>query len=227
MVKDIATVTDKLPAFLKKADGPVAGNENVGAGDIAPPYIKLIQQLSPELNPSSANYIEGAKAGQIVNTVTRNVVDGLNLVNVFYKREYAVYTKREAGGGGFHGACDSQEEGWALVQEVNGSPDTHTVRETGKHLVLLLDDKGDPTMEALMLMDGSKIATSNQWNTAIATTKVDRFASVWNVSTVAQSNSKGSWFNYSINFVGYTDESLYAAAKTIYERVAIPQAKAA
>ncbi|MCP4773204.1 MAG: hypothetical protein GY880_03090 [Planctomycetaceae bacterium] len=225
-VKKSTAISDARPDFLK-TDKP-AGNENVGAGDVQIPRLKLTQKLSPECDQHSPAYIEGCAPGMIVNTVTQEVVDSLNVVNIFYKREFAVYTKREAGGGGFHGSVDTEAAGWEMVRELGGSPDSHTVRETGKHMVLTLDDEGNPTMEALMLMDGSKIAASNGWNTNIARIKdVDRFATVWNISTVTQSNAKGSWFNYSINFVGYVDESLYKSAKALYEKVAPKVAKAA
>ena len=218
-----------VPSFLQ-VDKP-AGNENVTSDDMQLPRLKLTQTLSPELDSGSASYIEDAKAGQIINTVTHEASDSLNVVNIFYKREFAVYQKREAGSGGFQGAFETESAALDHIRNIGGTPDKYVVKETGKHLLLLLDDDGNPTMEAMCMMDGSKIQTSNQWNTSIAMIKgVDRFASVWNLSTVRQSNSKGSWHNYAVNFVGYVDEELYNTAKALYEKIApagTPSAKAA
>jgi hypothetical protein len=233
MAKDISKSKSSsiasVPSFLQ-TDKP-AGNENVTSDDMQLPRLKLTQTLSPELDTGSASYIEGATAGQIINTVTHTAVDSMNVVNIYYKREFAVYQKREAGSGGFQGAFETESAALDHIRSIGGSPDQYVVKETGKHLLLILDDDGNPQMEAMCLMDGSKIQTSNSWNTSIAMIKgVDRFASVWNLSTVRQSNSKGSWHNYAVDFVGYVDEELYGYSKNLYERVApasAPSAKAA
>ena len=222
----LTPATAKLPDFLK-VKKPL-GNENVDAQDKTIPRIKLLQKLSPELDSSSPNYIAGAKPGMIINTVTMEAFEELLCVNIFYRREFAVYADRQAGGGGFHGAFPTEAEALAKVKELGGDSATHVIRETGNHALLLLDADGNATMEAICLMDGSKLTVSNNWNTAIARIKdVDRFASVWSLGSTTQSNSKGSWSNYTVNFAGYVDEQLYKVAKALYDSIANPQEKQA
>ena len=42
--------------------------------DIAIPYINILQSNSPQLNPSKAEHVEGAKVGQFYNTVYKKSV---------------------------------------------------------------------------------------------------------------------------------------------------------
>jgi len=51
------------------------GFENVtGAEDLALPFLKVLSPSSPELNKSKGKYIEGAQAGNIINTVTKEIL---------------------------------------------------------------------------------------------------------------------------------------------------------
>jgi hypothetical protein len=122
---------------------------------------------------------------------------------------------------GYFGRTDSLAEAQEIRQGLEGDADNYNIVETGKHVVILLDENGEPTSEAIIAMDGTKLQTSNTWNSNIALTKADRFASVWTLSTIRQSNSKGSWFNYKTDFKGWVDEPLYEHAKGLYEKLAV------
>ena len=65
----IALVSEKVPAHMKEASG--LGNENVSAEHLQTPRVKLLQQLNNEVDENHNDYIEGAKPGDFINTVTR------------------------------------------------------------------------------------------------------------------------------------------------------------
>jgi len=218
MTKDISVAQTKVPAFLK-VDKPV-GNENVSTQDMQTPRLKLLQSMSPEIDSGSQYYVEGAKAGHIYNTVTGDLMDSVNCVNVYYDRDYAVYEDRSFGTGGFQGTFPTEAAAREQIKALDGKPGQYVVRDTAKHMLILLDDKGDPKIEALCLMDGTKLLCSDKWNTKLSMLKVNRFDSVWQLSTVRNENSKGHWFNYDIDFVGYVDEELHNYAESLYQRVA-------
>ena len=67
--------------------------------DIAIPYINILQSNSPQLNPSKAEHVEGAKVGQFYNTVSQEVSDSLNVIPVLYQLRYVEWKPRESGGG--------------------------------------------------------------------------------------------------------------------------------
>ena len=76
------------------------GLDNMGADDMALPFLRVLGQLSPEINKRDAKYVEGAEAGMIFNTVTKVAYDGekgLNIIPCYYKREYVEWSDRGQG----------------------------------------------------------------------------------------------------------------------------------
>ena len=76
------------------------GMDQMGSEDFAMPFLRVLGQLSPEINKRDAKYVEGAEAGMIFNTVTKQAYDGVEGVNVIpcgYKREYVEWSDRGEG----------------------------------------------------------------------------------------------------------------------------------
>ena len=48
-----------------------AGSQNIAQEDLALPFLKVLGQLSPEINKQHAKFISGAEPGMIVNSVTK------------------------------------------------------------------------------------------------------------------------------------------------------------
>ena len=48
-----------------------AGAQNIGQDDVALPFLKVLGQLSPEINKRDGKYVEGAEPGMILNSVTK------------------------------------------------------------------------------------------------------------------------------------------------------------
>ena len=68
-----------------------AGMQGMGQEDFAMPFLRILGMQSPEVNDRDAKYVEGAKAGMIFNTVTKQLYDGEAGVNINpcnNKREY-------------------------------------------------------------------------------------------------------------------------------------------
>ena len=78
----------KLPALsldMMESDAH-SGLENIQQDDLATPRLKILMQLSPELEE-----LENAKAGMIYNTVTNELYDGSKGIRVLpcaYQRQY-------------------------------------------------------------------------------------------------------------------------------------------
>lgn len=53
-----------------------SGMEDYGAGDFNLPYLIILQRMSPQLDDSSDQFIKGAYAGMILNTMTSETYDG-------------------------------------------------------------------------------------------------------------------------------------------------------
>ena len=64
--------------------------------------MKILQALSPEVNKREGKYIENAAAGDITNTVTKELYteeQGCVVIPVAYKRMFLEWQPRESGGG--------------------------------------------------------------------------------------------------------------------------------
>ena len=90
-------VTEKkngaLATFDMEADAQ-QGAQNISQEDLALPFLKILGQLSPEVNKRDGKYVEGAEPGKIINTVTNTLYDSINVVPCHYKRQCIVYRNR-------------------------------------------------------------------------------------------------------------------------------------
>ena len=52
------------------------GFSEVTSEDLSIPFIRVLAQLSPQVNKRDGKYVEGAEAGMLFNTVLNEVYDG-------------------------------------------------------------------------------------------------------------------------------------------------------
>ena len=60
------------------------GAQNMSQEDLALPFLKILGQLSPEVNKRVGKYVEGAEPGKIINTVTNQLYDTIHVIPVSY-----------------------------------------------------------------------------------------------------------------------------------------------
>ena len=103
----ISLVSNSVPAHVKEASG--LGNENVGAEHLQTPRVKLLQQMNSEVDENHDAYVEGAKPGHFLNSVTNeNYGTELYVINMHFKEDFVLWKKRDAGGG-LVGTYNSQQ----------------------------------------------------------------------------------------------------------------------
>jgi len=215
---DVATIAEDS----KIASG--FGSLNL-ARDTAIPYISILQSGSPQLNPSKAEYIETAKAGQLYNTVTQEAVSELKVIPVFYHLRYVEWKPREQGGGFI--ASHSADSG--VLGRATRDPMTNKhVLENGNHIVqtayhyvLVLNNGG--YQNAVISMASSQLKKSRRWNSLMLSQKIKgpsgmftppTYAFTYKLSTVSESNDRGSWFGFQVEKgEQVTDASIYGEGK--------------
>lgn len=227
MAKDVAAVDttksvvgflagDTLPAHLQQGTG--AGNENVSSDDMTIPRLDVIQQLSPQLDPSNAKYIEGAKLGHLFNSLSGDLYNHCFVINLHFEVKWQIFKKRKFGGG-FEGSFDTEYAALQHLDAQNLPRDQYDVSETAIHKCLLLDENGQPDQPVLVYMSGSKMKVSKEWNSQIRLKdpRADRFASVWTLSSIGEKNRQGQPYqNVKVDFAGWAGEDLYTTAKESY-----------
>ena len=213
------------------ADAGIGVND-LSSEDLAIPFLKVLQKMSDELDD-----LDDAKAGDIYNTVTKEVVkgkDGVRLINCAYNLQYIEWEPRGTGTGAPHaiyGAGDeipATERGDDNKDYVAGGSGRYLER-TAQHYVLVVDEDG-MTQQALLPMKSTQFKKSKQWNSAMRSLKMKdsngglftppRFSHVWKLETVSEENKNGSWHGWQISKDDVVkDPSVYAEAKLFAESI--------
>jgi hypothetical protein len=208
------------------------GSQNIAQDDLALPFLKVLSHLSPEINKQHAKYLEGAEPGMIMNTVTNELFDGnkgVDILPVFYKRQYIEWQERGAGTGA---PVNIYEASAKLPQTTRGKDNKdrlangNYLETTASHFVLLL---GKSPTTALISMKATQLKISRKWNSLMMGIKMEgknglftppTYSHIYNLKTVQMSNDKGTWFGWDVSLKGpIKDKSVYEVAKTFSDRV--------
>ena len=206
------------------------GAQNISQEDLALPFLKVLGQLSPEVNKRDGKFVEGAEPGKIINTVTSELYDTVNIVPVFYKRQYVEWQDRGQSTGAPVAIHDPDSDIVGTTTRDKSYrdrlPNGNYLENTANHFVILL---GKSPTTALVSMKATQLKVSRKWNSMMMGIRMQgknglftppTYSHIYNLKTVQMSNDKGTWFGWDVSKVGpVTDKSVYDTAKTFAERV--------
>ena len=222
-------------------DDAGAGFEQADANAYAIPFLTVLQSMSPQCKKSDGAYIKGAEEGMLFNSVTQEVFsgeEGVTVIPCYFKRTFIKWAPRDSGGG-FKGELmpsDPQiaagrvdKDGRLIDAEGNLLADTRT------HYVLVLDGKGG-YQPAVISLASSQIKKSRNWMSKMNGIKMQRadgthftpamFSHQYKITTVPESNDKGSWFGLKVETLGPVESAeLYQAAKSFRDAVSNGEVK--
>jgi hypothetical protein len=235
--------------------GSNAGFEGADKDSFAIPFLQILQKMSPKVDEDHAEYIPGAKAGMLFNTVTGKLYDGktgLHIVPCAYKRTYILWGGRE-GDGGYKGEFSVEEvealradetklkvvDGRYYVPDADGNvheKKSDYYSDTRSHFVIVIDPETGEYGTAILSLASSQIKSSKKLLTSLQQKKVNTarglqtpptFANLVKVTTAGRSNESGSWSGIEFALDGLvTDKNVYAAAKEFYRTVVAGEVKA-
>jgi len=221
-----------LPANMFEEDA-AKGLGKIGQEDLALPFLKILGQLSPEVNKRDGKYVEGAEPGMIFNSVTGELYDGVKGINVipaFYKLEYIEWKDRGEGPGAPVAIYDSSSDIMSKTKSdasyKDRLPNGNYIEKTASHFVIIT---GDSPSTALISMKSTQLKISRKWNSMMSGIKLKgqnglytpaSFSHIYKLKTTQMSNDKGTWFGWEVSKVGpITDASLYQQAKSFSESI--------
>ena len=236
--QNVAKKESKLPTIALETMEMDAssGLENISSDDLATPRLKVLMQLSPELEE-----IENAKAGMIFNTVTNDLYDGSKGIRVLpcaYQRQYVEWADRGQGSGAPINVFDASSDILTKTTRDDNNKDRlengNYVETCGNHYVLLITDDGDAT-PALITMKATQLKKSRKWNSMLLNLKLKgknglftppSYSHYYNLKTVKEGNDKGNWYGWEISREDtLQDANLYSMAKTFAESVSKGEVK--
>ena len=239
--RDVATKQSGALATLDFVSDSGMGLENVDKGDLALPFLKLLQSGSDETKKKHAKYVEGAEAGMFYNTVTKKLYNGekgIEVIPVFYRMtypEWAPFEKRE-------GRPIHNDRGPGVMSKVTQNDrnkdmldNGNEIIKTANHFVII---NGERPEKALMKMKSTQLKVSRQWNSLMENeVEVDpksgkslqapTFSRIYKLNSVENTGSF-TWHGYNVSMIRKVDDAgLYQMARDFYNSLKNSQQKAA
>jgi len=201
--------------------------------DLALPFLKILGQLSPEVNKRDGKYVKGAEPGMIFNSVTGDLYDGakgIQVVPCHYKLEYIEWRDRGEGSGApvaiHSSSSDIMTKTTRDASFKDRLPNGNYIERTASHFVIV---NGQTPSTALIAMKSTQLKISRKWNSMMAGIRLKgknglftpaSFSHIYQLKTIQQSNDKGTWFGWEVSKIGpVQDTTLYQQAKTFAENV--------
>ena len=200
------------------------GAQNISQEDLALPFLKILGQLSPEVNKRDGKYVEGAEPGKIINTVTNELFDNVHVIPCHYKRQYIEWQDRGTSTGAPVAIHEADSD--IVSQTTRGKdykdrlPNGNYLDNTANHFVLIV---GTSPQTALISMKSTQLKVSRKWNSMMMGIKMQgknglftppTYSHVYNLKTVQMSNDKGTWFGWDVEKLGpVQNKNIYDMAK--------------
>ena len=221
------------PALINLEEDSGKGLSNVGQEDLALPFLKILGQLSPEVNKRDGKYVENAEPGMIFNSVTNELFDGaegIQVVPCHYKLEYIEWKERGEGSGAPVAIHSSSSD--VMTKTTRDSsfkdrlPNGNYIEKTASHFIIVC---GNSPSTALVAMKSTQLKISRKWNSMMASIKLKgekglftpaSFSHIYRLKTTQQSNDKGTWFGWEVSKVGAVQDSpLYQQAREFADNI--------
>lgn len=227
--------TTALAVMNFEADAS-AGFEQADKDSYAIPFLRVLQALSPQLEKGNAEFIQGATAGAILDTINSTLFDGevgVMVIPCHYSRTFIEWVPRDAGGGY---VAEHPPESPVVAQGKRAEkgaalklPSGNDLMDTRNHFVLARGLDG-VWREALISMTSTNISTSKRWMSfmqgrrAFGTSgqpfTMPTYSGVYTLKTVLQRNDKGAWYTWAVEFLHDVDSlPTYEQAKSFARSV--------
>ena len=179
------------------------GYEDSDSDSFAVPFVRILQQNSPQLLEEGEAYIKGAKAGHFFNNLTEDLYGKkLDVITVHFNRDFIEWQPNRGGFVMSHGADDSIRRRVVEVSDKNEQimDNGNVLQEARNHFILLPDHLNDGPMIFSLVSTG--IRHSKRWMSIMrrmknpVTGKVNNptFMGIWQLSTALNESEDGNWY---------------------------------
>lgn len=225
-----------------------SGMEGATSESFAIPFLSVLQKGSPQVDEASGAAVEGAKAGMLWDNVAGRMFDGkagVTIVPCAYRRVFLRWAPKGSQGSGFKGEMSADQvasmraagqivdlDGRLYIPLPDGTVNDKKcdrISDTRNHYVLLVDAESGAWVEALLSLTSTQIKKSKMLMSALASVKLNgpagmytppTFANMVRLTTIPESNDKGTWFGTKFELSGRVNRAeLYAAAKAFHASV--------
>ena len=228
--------------FEDGAEGAVFSSD-----DLLIPRLQLAQKMSPELDENDAKYIDGIKAGNFFNSVSREIYTEIDVIPCHSRTSYTEWVPRDQGGGRVAEHDADSPDVKSAETHVSDDGKRKDIMQNGNELVIadefysfIVKEDGDYE-PVLISMKSSQRKVAKRWRTLISMNKVRNpktnqlqsvaiYSTLWKLTSVIETNKNNEKYsNFSVQKIGpiSTDkQDLYHAAKQFRESIIAGEIKA-
>jgi hypothetical protein len=229
--KDVAKLQEApLPALMGDMEADAEAHRQVFDRDMLTiPRIKILQDLSPEVKDTKAEYIPGARPGLICNEMNSKLDTDILFVPAAFSVRYIAWRPRKAGGGLVDPNLTLEEVEANFQQEGIGSwigmmrpsPNEEAIRvevaQTPEYVGIAMG-KGWGPMPVAISMPSTKVKAAKKINTTVELTRVESaskpgtffrpamFYHQFQLKTGLESGNDNEWFGFVIHHLGVAEK---------------------
>jgi len=225
------------------AEDAEQGGHGFASTDLAPPFVRILQKLSPQLDKTESTFIKGAEEGDFLNSATGRVYrgdPGIHFVPAAYTINYTEWKPRDSGGGlvADHGTNKDCFKKTTRVKGRDMTNDGNVIVTSGLYFGYVVDPKTGDSEQAILAMSSTQLKKSRNINTLIQNFRMEittkegpkrinprMWFHMFHITTVPESNDQGKWMGYRAKRVGSILEhawghDLYEHAKMLADMFA-------
>lgn len=231
MAKDVEKKQpSELAIFDQMASAEVTGFEGADFESYATPFLRILQQNSPQVLEDTDTYIPNAKPGLFFNTVT-NVLYGKNVdvIPVKFERLFIEWKPNREGFAGIHSA----EEGIAVsvpgerFGERIHKENENIIQDTHTFYVLIAGREAEGPL--VFPLSSTGIRHSRKWMSMAKMLRLPNkqpaplYSSTYRLGTVLNENDQGRWYQVgdksktSIERIDWINEDQFVYVKSVLQ----------
>lgn len=213
--------------LMEGMDG--AGFEEVGLDTMAIPFIRIIQELSPQMRKAKPEFNPDAEEGMFVNTVSGKLYPSpIRVIIGKFQRTFLEWGTTRGNLKGVHTPESIELSTDLMRNEKNQLVDpatNHTFQDCYTYYVLNVDDMDEGICIVSCVSTNIKEARKlnrNLMHTLLpdSNKRALPYFMVWEVSSVDMSNDEGEWKGISFKFHSFVSQAQLTAV--VAEREQIP-----
>lgn len=187
------------------------GYEGATSGSFAMPFLRILQKLSPECDKDDPAFIQGAEAGLIIHTITKELYEEVNVVPLQYRDTYIEWIPRTKGGG-FVQEYEFPSQMTSEILHSCTKEENKNILPNGNEFKLhsnyfcALETEDNEWEPVMISMSSSQLKTSRIWLSTMVKMKFEYEGKEypaknirsyqWTLGTERLENDKGVWYGW-------------------------------
>ena len=239
--KETAVSTDLLNQMMSDEGAGV----NFDVNDMEIPFVRLAHPMSDVMNKTKRVFMKELRAGEIYNTISKQIWDPEKGITVIPVHQETIYTHKFKDQYKRYSLADpeldallkrvTREGAKEYIKDAEGKIESELVKSDNYYCVII-DDDGS-TQKAIIDFRSTGLTVSRRWKTQISMQKVQDskgnfrtpplYGVMWKFTGVDQANDQGAWSSWSISKIGIVDRAdVFAEVKMFREQILKGEVKA-